>query len=204
MRIVGGRHRGRPLRAPGGREVRPTSDRAREAIFNILAHGMEDFELDGASVVDVFAGTGALGLEALSRGAAHATFIDDDGRAMGCVCGNAAALDERGAVTLLTLDAARLPPPPLAAQPPCGLAFLDPPYGAGLAAAALEGLAGRGWIAPGAVCVVELAAREPFASPADFKAVDERTYGPARVVFLRWSPEDKAPPGRQGARDTGD
>jgi 16S rRNA (guanine966-N2)-methyltransferase len=193
MRIVGGRHRGRPLRAPGGRDSRPTSDRAREAIFNILAHGMEDFELDGASVVDVFAGTGALGLEALSRGAAHATFIDDDGRAMGCVRGNAAALGERGAVTLLTLDAARLPPPPLAARAPCALAFLDPPYGAGLAAAALEGLAGRGWIAPGAVCVVELAAPEPFTPPPAFEAVDERTYGPARVVFLRWRPEDKAP-----------
>lgn len=204
MRIVGGRHRGRPLRAPGGRDLRPTSDRAREAIFNILAHGMEDFELDGASVVDVFAGTGALGLEALSRGAAHATFIDDDGRAMRAVRGNAAALGERGAVTLLTLDAARLPPPPLAAQAPCGLAFLDPPYGAGLAAPALEGLAARGWIAPGAVCVVELAAREPFAPPATFTAVDERTYGPARVVFLRWSPEDKAPPRRQGERDTGE
>ena len=204
MRIVGGRHRGRPLRAPGGRDSRPTSDRAREAIFNILAHGMEDFRLDGASVVDVFAGTGALGLEALSRGAAHATFIDDDGRAMGSVRGNAAALGERGAVTLLTLDAARLPPPPLAARAPCALAFLDPPYGAGLAAPALEGLAARGWIAPGAVCVVELAAREPFAPPHAFKAVDERTYGPARVVFLRWRPEDKAPPRRQGARDTGE
>ena len=185
MRIVGGRHRGRPLRALQGRDLRPTSDRAREAIFNILAHGMEDFRLDGASVVDVFAGTGALGLEALSRGAAHATFIDDDGRAMGSVRGNAAALGERGAVTLLTLDAARLPPPPLAAP-------------------ALEGLAARGWIAPGAVCVVELAAREPFAPPATFTAVDERTYGPARVVFLRWSPEDKAPPRRQGERDTGE
>ena len=96
MRIVGGRHRGRPLRAPGGRDSRPTADRAGEAIFNIRAHGMEDFRLDGASVVDVFAGTGALGLEALSRGAAHATFIDDDGRAMGAVRGNAAALGERG------------------------------------------------------------------------------------------------------------
>ncbi len=204
MRIVGGRHRGRPLQAPGGRDLRPTSDRAREAIFNILAHGMEDFRLDGASVVDVFAGTGALGLEALSRGAAHATFIDDDGRAMRSVRGNAAALGERDAVTLLTLDAASLPPPPLAAQAPCGLAFLDPPYGADLAAPALEGLAGRGWIAPGAVCVVELAAREPFAPPHAFEAVDERTYGPARVVFLRWRPEDKARPGRQGAWDTGD
>ncbi len=196
MRIVGGRHRGRPLRAPGSRDSRPTSDRAREAIFNILAHGMEDFQLDGASVVDVFAGTGALGLEALSRGAAHATFIDDDGAAVRAARGNAAALGERGAATLLTLDARRLPPPPRAAETPCALAFLDPPYGSGLAAAALEGLAAWGRIAPGAVCVVELAAREPFAPPAGFEAVDERTYGPARVVFLRWRPKDKAPPRR--------
>ena len=118
--------------------------------------------------------------------------------------GKAAALGAAGPGTLLRLAAARLPPPPLAAHAPCGLAFLDPPYGAGLAAPALEGLAARGWIAPGAVCVVELAAREPFAPPATFTAVDERTYGPARVVFLRWSPEDKAPPRRQGERDTGE
>ncbi len=202
MRIVGGRHRGRPLRAPGGRDLRPTSDRAREAIFNILAHGMEDFQLDGASVLDVFAGSGALGLEALSRGAAHATFIDNDAAAMRSVRGNAAALGERRAVTLLTLDAARLPPPPRAARTPCALAFLDPPYGSGLAAPALGGLAVQGWIAAGAVCVVELEAREAFAPPHAFQAVDERTYGPARVVFLRWRPEDKAPPRRQGARDT--
>ena len=185
MRIVGGRHRGRPLRAPGGRDSRPTSDRAREAIFNILAHGMEDFRLDGASVVDVFAGTGALGLEALSRGAAHATFIDDDGRAMRSVRGNAAALGERGAVTLLTLDAARLPPPPRIAKTPGGLAFLDPPYEQGLVPPALLGLAAKGWLADDAVAVAEVAAKEVLEPPKGFEVFNERPYGAARLVFLR-------------------
>ena len=186
MRIVGGRHRGRPLRAPGGRDLRPTSDRAREAIFNILAHGMEDFQLDGASVVDVFAGTGALGLEALSRGAGHAVFIDHDSAALACVRKNSGPLGLARQVTLLKLDAEHLAPPPLAAKAPCGLVFLDPPYDSGLVPAALSGLAAKGWMAPGAVCVAEVAAKETLEPPRDFTIIDERTHGAARVVFLRF------------------
>jgi 16S rRNA (guanine966-N2)-methyltransferase len=184
MRIVGGRHRGRRLAAPGGRGIRPTADRVREAVFNLLAHGVQAVDLTDAAVVDVFAGSGALGLEALSRGAARAAFIDSDSRAIACIRRNAAALGEGRNVALLRLDAGRLPPPPLTAGAPARLALLDPPYESGLAAPALAGLAGRGWIAEGSVAVVELGARERFEAPPAFTVLDERTYGAARVVFV--------------------
>ena len=187
MRIVGGRHRGRRLKAPMGRALRPTSERAREALFNILEHGIEGVRLQDASVVDVFAGSGALGLEALSRGAAHATFIDKGPEALACVRRNAARIGEARRVTLLKLDGGRLPPPPLAARAPVALAFLDPPYGSNLAPAALSGLAAKGWIAAGALCVVEAAAAETMTPPEGFTHLDERTYGAARFVFLRKS-----------------
>ncbi len=184
MRIVAGAHRGRRLRAPDA-GTRPTADRVREAVFNILAHGVAGAEIDGAAVLDVFAGSGALGLEALSRGAAHATFMDDDRAALACVRANVKALGVAPHATLLDADATRPPPPPLAARAPCALIFLDPPYGSGLAAPALAALADKGWIAGGAVCVAEVAAREDLAAPAGFEVLDERTYGAARVVFLR-------------------
>lgn len=184
MRIVGGRHRGRPLRVPPG-SVRPTADRVREAVFNILAHGLDWAGFEDARVVDLFAGSGALGLEALSRGAARVTFVDTDGAALHGIRRNAAALGEARAITLLKLDATRLPPPPRLAEAPCALAFLDPPYESGLAPPALKGLAARGWIADGALSVVEVAAREPLDAPPPFSVVDERVYGAARVVFLR-------------------
>ena len=184
MRIVGGRHRGRRLAAPGGCDARPTADRVREAVFNLLAHGAASVDVIDAAVVDVFAGSGALGLEALSRGAGRATFIDSDGRAITAIRRNAANLGEARNVALFRLDAGRLPPPPRIAGAPLHLAFLDPPYGSGLAPPALTGLAGRGWIAEGSVAVVEVGAREPFAPPPAFRVLDERTYGAARVVFL--------------------
>ena len=156
----------------------------REAVFNLLAHGSPAVDLIDGAVVDVFAGSGALGLEALSRGAARAAFIDSDSRAINAVRRNAATLGEADNVTLLCLDASRLPPPPLAAGAPARLALLDPPYGSGLAAPALAGLAGKGWIARGSVAVVEVGAREPFAAPPAFQILDERAYGAALVVFL--------------------
>jgi 16S rRNA (guanine966-N2)-methyltransferase len=186
VRIVAGKHRGRPLMAPAGSAVRPTSDRARESVFNILVHGIADFTIEGASVVDVFAGTGALGLEALSRGARHATFVDADPAVLHVVRQNAARIGEWRAVTLLRLDATRLPPPALAVKAPCRLAFLDPPYGQGLVQPALAGLASRGWLEKGAVVVAEIGAQEPFEPPKGFVLVDERTYGAARVLFLRY------------------
>jgi 16S rRNA (guanine966-N2)-methyltransferase len=188
MRIVAGVHRGRPLRGTKTGDVRPTSDRARQAIFDVLAHGAAAVEIEGAAVADVFAGSGALGLEALSRGAAHAVFIDSSGEAIAAVRANAARLREWRKATLLKLDATCLPPPPLAAKAPAALAFLDPPYQSGLAPLALYGLARHGWIAEGAVVVVEVAKREPFEPPAGFRVLDERVYGAARVVFLRYAP----------------
>ena len=178
MRIVAGRHRGRRLAAPPGRDLRPTSDRAREAVFNILTHGRD--AVAGARVLDAFAGTGAMGLEALSRGAAHATFMDSDCEPCRA---NVEALGETGGAAVIEGDC--LHPPP--ADAPCRLVFLDPPYGGDLAAPALVALGEAGWIADGAVCVVEVAAGETFAVPDGFEPFDERHYGAARIVFLEAS-----------------
>jgi 16S rRNA (guanine966-N2)-methyltransferase len=184
MRIVGGRHRGRKLVAPPGDQVRPTSDRAREALFNILSHG--DFAAAGSpfageNVLDAFAGTGALGLEALSRGAARAAFVETDRAALTALRHNLAALDEEDAADIFPGDATRPPRAPFAAA----LALLDPPYRSGLAALALAALAQMGWLTAGALAVVELAAKEPFSPPEGFAMIDERRYGAARLVFLR-------------------
>jgi len=166
--------------------LRPTSDRTRESVFNILAHGIPDFAFDGVSVVDLFCGTGALGLEALSRGAARATFVDADAAALKCAKENAARLGEWRNVLTLRLDATQIPPPPLAAHAPCALALLDPPYGQGLLVPALQGVAARGWLAENAVVVAEMGAKEPFEPPRGFQLLQERTYGAAKVVFLRF------------------
>lgn len=186
MRIIGGRHRGRAIEvAINGKDVRPTADRVRQALFNILEHGPDWPALDGAAVIDVFAGTGAYGLEALSRGARHATFIDSGADALLAIRRNAAAMGEARAITDLKLDATKLPPPPRSAGAPAALAFLDPPYGSGLALPALQGLSTRGWLAEDAVAVVEVAAREPFQPPLHHVVVDERVYGATRLVFVR-------------------
>ena len=190
MRIVGGSLKGRTLKAPPrntqkGREPRPTADRVRESLFNVLAHGAGGIDLEGLTVIDVFAGTGALGLEAMSRGAGHGVFIDNDGAALALVRKNAGALGLDRKVTLLRLDAARLPPPPGAARTPAGLAFLDPPYDSGLVPPALLGLKDKGWLVEGAVAVAEVAAKEALELPKGFEVFDERPYGAARLVFLR-------------------
>jgi len=184
MRIVGGRHRGRRLLAPAGEAVRPTSDRAREALFNILSHGRfaaDGIPFAGAAVLDAFAGTGALGLEALSRGAAEAVFIDKDPKAVAVLRRNVASLGESAHAEIVPGDATRPP----RARLECVLAFIDPPYRSGLAAPALEALDRAGWFAPGALAIVELGAREEFVPPAGFTHLDERVYGAARLVFLR-------------------
>lgn len=186
MRIVAGRHRGRTLLVPEGRSLRPTADRVREAVFNILAHGIDGFDFEGIAVIDVFAGTGALGLEAMSRGAAHVTFIDHDHEALNCARKNAAQVGEWRNATLLRLDATRLPPPPLAAKAPCALAFLDPPYGEGLAIPALQGLAAKGWLAKDGIAVVEIGAKEDLEPPRGYALLDRRTYGAAQVLFLKF------------------
>jgi len=184
MRIVAGKHRGRPLQGPSGDAVRPTSDRARESLFNILEHGK--FAHGGLSpvrdvrVLDVFCGTGALGLEALSRGAAHATFLDTDPAALRIARHNTGMLGESKNATFLQADAAHPP----RADAPCAIVFLDPPYASGLATTALTALAAQGWLAAGAIAVVETSGREDVTPPAAFTCVDERRYGKAKLTFL--------------------
>jgi 16S rRNA (guanine966-N2)-methyltransferase len=187
MRIIAGKYRGRAIRVPRAEGLRPTADRVRESLFNILAHGIDWAGLDGARVIDAFAGTGAYGLEALSRGAAHVTFLDVDSTALLAIRRNAAAIGEARNVTLIKLDVSRLPPPPGAVAAPYTLVFLDPPYESGLSVPALQGMASRRWIAPGTVAVAEVAAREPLTPPPGFRILDERIYGAARLVFLQVS-----------------
>ncbi len=186
MRIVGGRFRGTRLLAPKDRTIRPTSDRVREALFNILAspaYRRDDGVLPtGGTVLDVFAGTGALGFEALSRGAARAVFIEQDREACSMIRANADKLGVRDQVRVRCSDACSLGPAQLSAE----LAFLDPPYGAGLAGPALTALAAGGWLAPAAIVVVELGAKEDFDPPAGFAAQDQRRYGAAQTVLLRY------------------
>ena len=179
MRLVAGRFRGRVLAAPEGSTTRPTADRVRESLFNILAHGEPD--LRGARVADVFAGSGALGLEALSRGAGHVTFFESAHPAQAVIAANLKKLGCEKESSLVRQDA--LKPPKATA--PCQFLLLDPPYKSGLAAPALVALAAQGWIAADARIIVEVAAGEGFASPLpDFAISDERKYGAARLVFL--------------------
>jgi 16S rRNA (guanine966-N2)-methyltransferase len=183
MRIVAGKHRGRRIATPPGNIVRPTSERAREALFNILAHGRlaPAPVFEDARVLDVFAGTGAFGLEALSRGARFATFIEKDRDAREALAANIKALGESGRTRLLAVDAT-LPP---RADGPYDLVFLDPPYRSGLEAPALAALARTGWLSPDTLVIVELAARSDFEPPAGFETLEERRYGAGRLVFLR-------------------
>jgi 16S rRNA (guanine966-N2)-methyltransferase len=187
MRIVAGRHGGRAIAAPAGLETRPTADRVRESLFNILEHG--DFAADGSPfrdrrVLDAFAGTGALGLEALSRGASSAVFLEKDREALAILRRNIAILGEEDRARVMPADATRPPRAGFA----CAVAFLDPPYGSGLAATALGALAAAGWLTPDALAIVEVAAKEEFVPPPGFTMADERVYGAARLVFLQREP----------------
>ena len=182
VRIVGGEHKGRRLQAPKGRIARPTSDRAREAIFNVLAHGLA-FDFSGAHVLDLFAGTGALGLEALSRGASHAAFVDANQPALDCIRQNAATMGVTAQTTIVKGDAVRWRSP----EPEniLELVFLDPPYRQGLAASALGNLIEQAQIHPGTVVVVETGVQEELPLPLGLEPIDSRVYGAARVRFLR-------------------
>ena len=195
MRIVAGRHKGRRLEAPAGVTLRPTADRTREALFNILAQGNLPWPsaqegqgaadrgnpLAGIRVLDAFAGTGALGLEARSRGAAHVTFMENQAGALAACRHNVALLEEDAHCETLRCDVLR-PPRPSAAYT---LVLMDPPYNQGLAAPALAALEAAGWLVPGALAVVELMAAEPLTPPEGFAVLDTRKYGKARLVFLR-------------------
>jgi 16S rRNA (guanine966-N2)-methyltransferase len=181
MRIVGGALSGRTLAAPRGRHTRPTADHVREAIFNKLEHGIAGFSLAGIRVLDLFAGSGAMGLEALSRGSAHVLFIDDDAEARGLIRRNADELGVIGRTKIWRRDATRLGT--LAPLQPFGLAFLDPPYRRGLATAALGSLVAGAWLAPQAVVVVEEAADATIEAPAALSLIERRHYGETQVGF---------------------
>lgn len=174
-----------PASGPGLHSLRPSSDRLRQAVFNILDHGCGGADYLGEPILDVFAGTGAYGLESLSRGAAFSTFIERDPAALAAIRRTVAAFGEHDNAALLRLDATRLAAPPRLAGTPAALAFLDPPYAADVAGAVLKALHAHGWLRPGAMAVVEVAAAATFAPPPDYALLDERTYGAGRVVFLR-------------------
>ncbi len=182
MRIIGGVHRGRKLTAPPGGDVRPTTDRVRESLFNMLAHGsFLPQGIEGLRVLDLFAGSGALGLEALSRGAAFACFVEKDSAARACLERNVKALGAAAETIILRHDAARLP---MTAEQPFHLVFLDPPYAQGLGEPALAALLKGGWLSDGAHVVYEMARGEDLPDAPGFAISQERLYGAAKIVFL--------------------
>ena len=182
MRVVGGRLKGRNLASPTSREIRPTADRLRESMFNILVHAYGN-PVEGARVLDLFAGTGALGIEAISRGAAFALFVDNGAEARALLRNNVEALGLGGVTKVFRRDATNLGPAhPL---PPFSLAFLDPPYGKALAETALASLRDGGWLVPGALLVVEEAKAAAFTAPEGFVELERRAYDDTEFVFLR-------------------
>jgi 16S rRNA (guanine966-N2)-methyltransferase len=181
MRIVGGEFRGRPLATPRGHEIRPTTDRTREALFNVLGHRFAE-RLEGARVLDLFAGTGALGLEALSRGASSAMFIEESAEGRGLIRTNVEAFGLTGRTKIFRRDATRLGE--AGNIQPFGLLFADPPYGKGLGEQALTSARQGGWLLPGALCVVEETAAAPFGPVEGFDMLDKRAYGETVIRFL--------------------
>jgi 16S rRNA (guanine966-N2)-methyltransferase len=182
MRVVGGSLRGRTLAAPRSQTIRPTADRLREALFNILVHAYDN-PIAGARVLDLFAGTGALGIEALSRGAAFTLFVDDGAEARALMRENVATLGLGGTSRIFRRDATKLGP----AHPvePFALAFLDPPYGKGLAEQALASARAGAWLVPDALIVVEEATKAKFSAPEGFTEIERRGYDDAEFVMLR-------------------
>jgi 16S rRNA (guanine966-N2)-methyltransferase len=184
MRIVGGRLKGRALLAPSSRAIRPTSERLRESIFDILEHRFSG-QIEGARVVDLFAGTGALAIEALSRGAKFALFVDNGAEARALLRANVEALALGGVTRIWRADATKLGSAP--AGGPFALAFLDPPYGQGLTGPALASLVEGGWLEPTALCVVEEAAKAEIAAPVGLALIDERVYGDTKIAIFQAS-----------------
>jgi 16S rRNA (guanine966-N2)-methyltransferase len=184
MRVVGGRLRGRPLAGPKSKSIRPTADRLRESLFNILRHAYGD-PVSGARVLDLFAGTGALGIEAASQGAAFALFVDDGAEARALIRENVATLGLGGSSRLFRRDATKLGP----AHPiePFSLVFLDPPYGQNLAETGLASAHQGGWLSPEALIVVEEATKARFVAPEGFSELERRAYDDSEFVFLRFS-----------------
>ena len=182
MRVIGGTLRGRTIASPKSQAIRPTADRLREALFNILVHAHDD-PITGARVLDLFAGTGAFGIEALSRGAAFTLFVDDGAEARALMRENVDTLGLGGTSRIFRRDATKLGP----AHPvePFSLAFIDPPYGHGLAEKSLVSARAGGWLTPDAIVVVEEAAEVAFAPPEGFSEIERRRYDDTEFILLR-------------------
>lgn len=180
MRIVGGRLKGRALKGPSSSATRPTSDRLRESLFNVLAHAYGD-PCDGARVLDLFAGTGALGIEALSRGARFALFVEEAAEARGLIRDNVEALGLTGVTKIFRRDATRLGD--MGPSEAHGLVFCDPPYGKGLAEQALASAVAGGWLTPDALVVVE-ERTGLFTGPDGFREIERRAYDESELIFL--------------------
>ena len=184
MRIVGGAWRGRKLTVPSTDAIRPTSDRLRESLFNVLTHAYGD-AVAGARVLDLFAGTGALGFEALSRGAAYALLVDEGAEARAVIRANIEALGAEGVTRLFRRDATRLGPASAAGR--FSLVLCDPPYGRGLAPLALASAVSGGWLHDGALAVVEEAEAVQVEWPAGFSELERRSYGDTAIALARFS-----------------
>lgn len=192
LKIIAGKHRGKNIQTKKNSAIRPTGARTRGAIFNILMHGQfggqEHSPLIDKSVIDLFCGTGALGLEALSRGAKHVTFIDESGDSIALANSNIAHMKETENAQCIRSDSTSLPK----ARRQCSLAFLDPPYNSGLATKSLKSLAAQGWLEDGAVAVVEVSSRETLTAPEHYIVFDERQYGNTKIVMLRYTASTKS------------
>jgi 16S rRNA (guanine966-N2)-methyltransferase len=182
MRVSGGVHRGRTLKAPSSHKIRPTSDKLRQAIFNVLAHAYGD-PVPQARVLDLFAGTGALGIEALSRGAAFALFVEEAAEARALIRANVETLSLTGVTRIFRRDATKLGP--RGAFEPFSLVFCDPPYGKGSAEKALASAREGGWLAKDALLVIEEAVAAKFAAPEGYEVLERREYDDTEIVFLR-------------------
>ncbi len=186
LNIIAGKHRGKRIETKKNQTIRPTGSRTREAVFNILSHGQfgeyGTSPMVDKSVIDLFCGTGALGLEALSRGAKHVTFVDESAESIALARMNIQHLREEENASLIRSDSTSLPP----ARRRCGLAFLDPPYNSGLAVKSLASLDEQGWLEKDAIAVVELSHKETLIPPANYSIFDERKYGNTKIMLLQY------------------
>lgn len=185
MRIIGGRLKGRTLKAPTDQSVRPTSDRLRETLFNILVHAYDD-PIPQARVLDLFAGTGALGLEALSRGARFAQFVDDSAQGRGLLRANIESLGVAAQTKVFRRDATRMGQ--VHPHDPFSLIFCDPPYGKGLGDKALASAHQGGWFAPQALIIFEESSKAVFDLPNDLHLLEKRDFGETQILFLQTPP----------------
>jgi 16S rRNA (guanine966-N2)-methyltransferase len=182
MRVVGGRLRGRNITSPSSKDIRPTQDRLRESVFNILMHAYDN-PIEGARVLDLFAGTGALGIEAVSRGAAFTLFVDNGAESRALLRNNVEALGLGGVTKVYRRDATVLGPVyPMEAF---SLAFLDPPYGKGFAEKALTSMREGLWLKPNGLVIVEESTAAAFVAPEGYEELERRAYDDTEFVFLR-------------------